>query len=194
MGADAGARLLIDGVLRLDDWAPAQTYPTTLPTVAVPLTAGSHTIVMEYYDTTGTARATLTWYSCAGPALGWHGEYYGNSTLTGSPARCRDDTAVNFNWGTTTVPITGVAVDNYSVRWTRTQNFTAGNYRFTMGSDAGARLLIDGVLELDQWSPAHLYGTPPNVVRTLAAGNHTIVMEYYETTGTARATLTWVAL
>jgi hypothetical protein len=63
-----------------------------------------------------------------------------------------------------------------------------------MGSDAGARLLIDGVLVLNQWSPAHAYGTPPNVVRTLAAGSHTIVMEYYETTGTARATLTWVAL
>jgi hypothetical protein len=196
MGSDAGARLLVDGAPVLDNWSP-HGYPSTalLPTIAVTLSAGSHTIVMEYYDTTGTARATLKWYSCAGPALGWHGEYYGNSTLSGSPARCRDDTAVNFNWGTTTVPITGVAVDNYSVRWTRTQNFTAGNYRFTMGSDAGARLSIDGLLVLDQWSPAHTYpGTPSVVVRTLAAGDHTIVMEYYETTGTARVALSWVAI
>jgi hypothetical protein len=196
MGSDAGARLYVDGALVIDNWAPAHTYQTalTLPTIAVPLTAGNHTIVMEYYETTANARATLSWYSCAGPTVGWHGEYFSNTTLTGPPTRCRQDGSVNFNWGAA-APITGVPADNFSVRWTRTQNFTAGNYRFTMGSDAGARLFVDGALVLDNWAPAHTYpATPPNVVLNLSAGNHTIVVEYYETTLNARATLAFVAV
>jgi hypothetical protein len=45
-------------------------------------------------------KASLSWYSCAGPAAGWHGEYYGNNALTGAPTLCRDDASVNFDWGT----------------------------------------------------------------------------------------------
>ena len=66
---------------------------------------------------------------CLAPATGWRGEYFSNSTLAGLPTRCRDDASVNFDWAAA-APITGVPADNFSVRWTRTQNFTAGNYRF----------------------------------------------------------------
>jgi hypothetical protein len=108
--------------------------------------------------------------------------------LSGSPVLCRNDSSVNFNWGTG-APAPGLPSNQFSVRWTRTTNFAADTYTFTVGSDDGARLYIDGVLVLDWWND-HSYGTR-TVNRTLSAGAHTIVLEYYENGGSARATLTW---
>ena len=60
MGTDDGGRLYIDGVLVIDRWVD-QGYPSTIPSASVRLTAGTHTIVMEYYENGGDAAATLTW-------------------------------------------------------------------------------------------------------------------------------------
>ena len=62
-------------------------------------------------------------------------------------------------------------------------------YRFTTITDDGVRLKIDGATVIDKWlnQPATSY----SVDRTLAAGNHTVIMEYYENTGAAVAKLVW---
>ena len=39
----------------------------------------------------------------------------------------------------------------FSVQWARIQTFVAGTYTFTLGTDDGGRLLIDGALVLDRW-------------------------------------------
>ena len=109
-------------------------------------------------------------------------------SLAGSAVLCRSDPSLNFNWGSG-APAPGLPSNQFSVRWTRTVNFSAGSYTFVLGSDDGARLYIDGVRVIDWWSD-HGYGTR-SVTRTLSAGNHTIVMEYYENGGSARATLSW---
>jgi hypothetical protein len=195
MGSDDGSRLYIDGTLVLDKWND-QGYPTPQPTVTRTLSAGSHTIVMEQYENGGDAAATLTWTQrvpvvCPTAPSGWLGQYYDNQTLSGSPVVCRDDAAINFNWGGGS-PDASVPADHFSIRWTRTQSFAAGVYTFTMGSDDGSRLYIDGALVLDTWYDQS-YPTPqPTVTQTLSAGNHTIVMEQYENGGDAAATLTWV--
>ena len=51
-------RLYIDGALKLDEWFDqgATTY-----NVDVPLSAGNHSIKMEYYEAAGGAVASLTW-------------------------------------------------------------------------------------------------------------------------------------
>jgi hypothetical protein len=115
------------------------------------------------------------------------GEYYSNQNLTGSPTFCRDDVGIAFNWGGGS-PKSGFPGDHFSVRWTKTVNFSNGNHVFTMGSDDGSRLYIDGVKVLDMWRDQS-YATG-NVTRGLS-GTHTIVMEFYENGGLADATLTW---
>jgi hypothetical protein len=157
------------------------------------MTAGSHTVVMEFFQGGGQARATLAWTPvvpavCPTTVTGWLGEYFRNRTLTGPVMLCRNDVAINFDWGSGT-PGAPIPVDDFSVRWTRTQAFTAGSYTFQLGSDDGARLYIDGVLVGDWWYDVSY--TTRAVTRSLTAGNHTIVMEYYERGGSARATLRW---
>jgi hypothetical protein len=79
----------------------------------------------------------------------------------------------------------GLSNHHFSVRWTKTQTFVAGTYQFALGTDAGGRLYVDGVLVLDDWAE-HTYPTPPpSVQRTLTSGPHTVLVEYYDTEGVA---------
>lgn len=57
--ADDGARVIIDGVTRLNRW----TYNWLQPEVStsIPLTAGEHDIVVEYIDRTGNAGLRVSW-------------------------------------------------------------------------------------------------------------------------------------
>lgn len=126
--------------------------------------------------------------ACPGTYNGWVGEYYTNMALTGAPALCRDDATLNFDWANGS-PGTGVPADQFSVRWTRTVTFTAGSHNFTVGGDDGVRLSIDGTSALNWWQD-HGYGTQ-SVARTLTAGTHVVVLEFYENGGQARATLDW---
>jgi prepilin-type N-terminal cleavage/methylation domain-containing protein len=126
--------------------------------------------------------------ACPGTYADWVGEYYTGVNPTGTPALCRNDTALNFNWAGAG-PGNGVPADNFSARWTRTVTFTAGSHNFTVGSDDGSRLLIDGTALINYWSD-HGYGTM-SAATTLTAGPHTVVLEYYERGGSAQATLAW---
>jgi len=55
---DDGVRLYIDGVLKLDRWEPAVG---TSHSVDIQLAAGSHVLVVEYFENTRAARVKLTW-------------------------------------------------------------------------------------------------------------------------------------
>jgi prepilin-type N-terminal cleavage/methylation domain-containing protein len=194
MGSDDGSRLSIDGGIVLDRWA-VQGYPANPPTVTLVLTGGDHVVVMEYFEQVASARATLSWgpaapgvIVCSAVPTGWLTEYFANATLSGPPSACRDQASIDVDWGGG-APLAGMPADDFSVRWTRTQTFAAGPYTFTMGSDDGSRLLVDGVVILDRWTD-HGYPTAvPSVTATLTQGPHTVVMELYEHTGGARATL-----
>ena len=54
---DDGVRLKIDGVTVIDKWVNGSSTKS----YTGPLTAGSHVIVMEYYDYGSNARAILNW-------------------------------------------------------------------------------------------------------------------------------------
>ncbi|MCU1360424.1 MAG: hypothetical protein JWN99_1713, partial [Ilumatobacteraceae bacterium] len=190
MGSDDGARLYIDGAIVMDDWV-LRSHSSRVITQL--LGTGPHNIVMEYFQGPGLADASLTWApvvaaTCPNTATGWLGEYFRNRSLTGPATLCRDDAAINFDWAQGT-PGAPIPTDDFSVRWTRTQTFAAGNYAFQIGSDDGARLYVDGVLVGDWWYDTSYVTRTVN--RTLSAGSHTIVMEFYERGGEAHATLTW---
>ena len=126
--------------------------------------------------------------ACPGTYAGWVGEYYANVNLSGAAALCRDDATLNFTWAGAS-PGTGVPADNFSVRWTRSVTFTAGAHNFTVGSDDGSRVYVDGTLLIDFWTD-HSYATKSGS-QTLTAGSHVIVVEFYERGGQAQASIAW---
>ncbi len=173
--------------------------PATGAVTGKPTSAGATTVTVAVADAAGATASTtypMTVTStvpagCSPTMVGWRGEYFSNINLTAPSTVCRDDAAINFDWAYGS-PDPGVRVsDNFSVRWTRTVDFTAGQYVFTLGSDDGGRLYIDGALVIDRWVDQAYPASPPTYLATLTEGAHTIVVEYYERGGYAKAVLNW---
>jgi hypothetical protein len=144
--------------------------------------AASHPLVAGAAATTRTATYTLS----ACPAGQYRAQYFANRTLTGAAATTRCEPApLAQNWGSGGPPGTGV--NNFSARWTGTFTFPGGRRTFTATSDNGIRVWLDGVRIVDRWGRA---GTS-RVTRTVAAGQHTVRVDYWEGTGPASARLTW---
>src|SRR6266498_3813313 len=124
----------------------------------------------------------------------WHGEYFtiADPMIPGAtPILVREDAKIDFDWGANS-PDSSIPTDNFSVRWSRTLTLAAGSYRFTTDTDDGVRLKIDGVTVLD-----HFVAQAPTTWQadvTLAAGEHAIVMEYFEGSGDASARLAYSLL
>jgi hypothetical protein len=119
----------------------------------------------------------------------WTGQYFNNTSLSGSPAVTREDANIDFDWGLGT-PVAGVTADNFSVRWTRSVTLTAGDYNFFAYTDDGVRLWVDDAQVLDEWhdQQARQYVA----ALPLEAASHDLKMEYYEGTGAAVARLGWI--
>ncbi len=119
----------------------------------------------------------------------WRGEYFNNTTLSGSPVLVRYDSVLRFEWGLH-APGAGVSADNFSARWTRTVNLEwTGNYRFYANSDDGLRVWVDDLLVIDQWLDRQDAWVTADV--SLAAGEHRLKVEYYEHEGAAMAKLVY---
>jgi hypothetical protein len=113
---------------------------------------------------------------------GWQASYWNNITLSGAPVVTRVDADVNFNWGLGS-PAPEIGVDNFSARWTRALEVTQpGDYRFTLNSDDGSRLFIDGQLVINAWYD-HGSARTFSATRTLGTGSHEVRIEYYERRG-----------
>ncbi|CAG0937750.1 beta-glucosidase [Thermoflexales bacterium] len=177
--ADDGLRLWIDGKLILDEWHSAA--PTAY-TRDVNLTAGWHSFRIEFYEGSGNALVQFRIENVPQTFPNWKGEYFANKTLSGQPALTRDDASIGFEWGHG-APANGLPVDGFSVRWTRTLKFEAGIYRFSLRSDDGVRLWIDGILQIDEWHNSGGQTFTRDV--QLGAGDHALKIEYFEDTGGA---------
>jgi uncharacterized protein YraI len=179
--------LWVNGRLLIDKWLDEAA---TVYNAEIDLAGGAIPVTLEYYEGAGGASLNLSWLrvSGTGTITAWRGEYFNNTSLSGTPALVRDDDNIDFNWGNGS-PAQGINSDNFSVSWTRTlQNVAAGKYRFTANADDGVRVWVNGALVIDKWSDH----TPQDFVSDVdfAGGNMEIVMEYYENSGGARANLT----
>jgi hypothetical protein len=192
---DNGVRLYIDGQKIIDQWAelPLNTY-----TADMALTAGNHEIKLELVEYSGGASISLSWAdvtNCVAivPAGRWKGEYYNNTTLAGSSAMVRDDGAdyLAFNFGDGGPGGNcGLGVDNFSARWTRTVNFAASIYRFSVTGDDGVRLYVDGNLKIDKWFSQGATTYTADVTFS-SPGSHQVKLEYFEGGGPGIALLSW---
>jgi glucose/arabinose dehydrogenase/PKD repeat protein len=185
VSGDDGVRLYVDGQIVLDKWFP---QGVTTYTVTRQLSAGSHQLVLEYFEAGGDAVARFSYAPTSEPPPPppepFAAEYFANSTLTGDPVLSRTDAVLDFDWGEGT-PDPAVPADRFSARWTRTKTYAAGTYRFSVTGDDGIRVLVDGTPVVDGW----LYQPPTTYTANvpLAAGEHTVVVEYFEWTGGAVA-------
>jgi hypothetical protein len=157
---------------------------------------GTHQLRVAYFERAGLARIHF-WYEAVGTApppappapaptplpapvstrLGtWRGEFFNNSTLSGTAAVVRADAAIDFDWGWG-APAAGMNRDNFSARWSGNFAFEGGRYRFTTTSDDGVRVTVDGQRVIDAWTP--MRGTRTGEV-TLSPGTHAVQVEYFE--------------
>ncbi len=196
---DDGMRVWVDGQQIIDSWR--EQPPTTYSNV-IYLGPGHHLVVVEYQDLREGAVAKLSWRqetpepptptptpvpppSSTGP---WLGEYFNNGTLSGTPVLVRQEQAIDFNWGTGS-PAPQVSPDLFSARWTRTVDLPAGNYRFRIVVDDGARLFVNGHTLIDAWREQAPTAYTGDIY--LPGGPVTVHMEYYERNESATAQLTW---
>lgn len=219
--SDDGVRLWVNGQQIINNWTD-HSVTTNNSTSVVLTSGQSYTIVMEYYENGGSAVAKLNWlipgygtYSaistqtasnpntgasctisgqCSGGGLlgGASGKYYNNTTLTGSPAATRIDTAIDFNWDTGSPGVTGIGTDNFSVHWDSYIKVpTTGNYQFETVSDDGVRLWINNQLVIDNWTThSQTSDTTGNIALT-AGVSYSVKVEYFEAGGVSIIALHW---
>jgi hypothetical protein len=177
--ADDGVRFYVDGFLFINEWHDNDGSPYS---VEVPLGAGTHTFVIEYYENEGNASIWFTAQQL-GDNTRWRGEYYATDRVTGFPTVVRFDERLDFDWGNG-APHGLIPADRFSARWTRSITLDAGYYRFDMTVDDAVRFWIDNVLVLDQWRSAN--NADYSVTVPLTAGAHTFKIEYADFGGRAR--------
>ncbi len=143
---------------------------------------------------TETATPTLTPTPTFEPPqpVAWTAEYYANAFLGGDPALVREEPGPNLahNWSDGS-PDPAVPADGFSARWTERFFWPAGNYRFTLEVDDGARVWVNEHLLIDAW-----VGGPAVISQDIYLDRrpYTLRVEYYEVALEARIQLTIEAL
>jgi len=125
-----------------------------------------------------------------GNGIGLKAEYFANSTLTLPVAVTNISPTINYAWSA--APAAGVLLSTFSVRWTgQIQAARTDLYTFQTEANGGARLYIDGVMVINKWTDTGAVQTNTYQMNLVAGTKHTIMFEYFQSTGAARARLRW---
>lgn len=176
--SDDGIRVYIDGQLKIDQW---NDHGTTSHSVDVQMNKGVHSVKVEFYERTVSARLKLDITKKVFPNI-WNTLCFNGINLQGPAILNRTDAAVNFVWNASS-PDPSVPLDNFSCRFTKSNYYSKGTYNFRATADDGVRVYIDGELVLNQWKDQP--STTFNFQKTLTAGVHEIKIEYFESFGGA---------
>jgi hypothetical protein len=156
-------------------------------------TRGDCQLKLEYFKTNGDARVELDWELLEEASYpDWKAEYFANRFLLGQPLLVRNDEVPVFDWGEG-APFAEMPRNAFSVRWTRTKSFEAGTYEFYARVDDGIRVYVDGALVLDEWEFGQ--GVREYTAEAyIEAGEHEVVVEYFDRRGEATITFWWVRM
>jgi beta-glucosidase len=117
-------------------------------------------------------------------------QFFNNMTLSGSPVATRTDPNVDFNWNGQS-PQSGVNATQWSAKWTGTIDPPAtGTYTFSLTSDDGSRLFINGQQVIDNWRD-QAANTETATVSLTAGQPASIEVDYYQNGGASSVTLGW---
>ncbi len=124
---DDGVRLSIDGQLQINQWVPR---PLTLDQVDITLSAGTHRVVVEYFEQYGDALAKLSWARRASDGDGIVRINAGGGTYADSFNNFweADQFVSNTN---PTVPLTATASEEAQPIWNTTDDQLSINERAT---------------------------------------------------------------
>ena len=168
---------------------------TVTPYNGIKARAGSGATVSFYQGIAGSTGAlppvpTSALTPSQGSGTGLYGQFFNNTTLTGTPVLTRQDPNVDFNWAGAS-PGAGVNTTNWSVKWTGSITPpTTGSYTFSLTSDDGSRMYVNGNLVVNNW--ANQVSTTKTGTVTLTAGQKaTIEVDYYQSGSLSNATLGW---
>ena len=162
------------------------TSPTGNPAVAVSVFVPSEAAApgeagqLVYYREFGTV---------ADPASGVSGTYFDNSDFTGS-SLVRTDPRIDFDFGTGR-PSPNLGADQFAVRWSgQVRVDRSESYTFYTQSDDGARLWINGVPLVNDWTDHGVVENRGTIALT-AGRRYDLRMEFYDNGGGALARLLW---
>jgi autotransporter-associated beta strand protein len=121
---------------------------------------------------------------------GLKGEYFDDVHFS-KPKLTRTDAEINFDWGTDS-PDKSVEADTFSVRWSGLLLVPeTGTYTFSVLSNEGVRLYINGVPIIDQFEDQETQWIDAKPIKLTARQLVEIQLEYYENAGPAVAKLKW---
>jgi LysM repeat protein len=182
--ADDGVRVWVDNVLIIDQW---HDTPPKLYTADRQLSAGNHSLQVDYYQNQGAALVRF-WPERINGQAAWKAKFFNNKKLEGSPFAERQYNAIDFDWGKN-APLSGITADYFSIRFNGDFHFVGGKYRFTATVDDGIRIWLDDTLIMDQWHPTSVRTYTVDV--DVSEGQHHLKVEYFEETGYAVCKVKW---
>lgn len=156
---------------------------------STPVPTATSTRTATSVPPTSTAVPPTATVSASGcPTNQYRALYYDNTSFSGTPkvSRCENG-PIAYRWGIGS-PVSGIGIDNFSVRWSGAHDFEAGTYTFRVFADDGVRLRVDGATILDQWQSQ---AAGWEIQRTMTAGTHQIEVDYYDGMAGASIEVSW---
>lgn len=170
---DDGVRVWLDNVLIIDQWHDTEPKEYIADKQ---LSAGTHSLQIDYYQNTGTAQINF-WTDRVDGAAAWKANFFNNARLEGDPSAVQSYDTIQFDWGLK-APVTGITADYFSARFTGEFHFVGGSYRFTATADDGIRVYVDDTLIIDQWHETSVRTYTADV--DVSEGNHKLKVEYFD--------------
>ncbi|MEA4884682.1 MAG: PA14 domain-containing protein [Clostridia bacterium] len=113
---------------------------------------------------------------------------FGSPSVAGTPAVTRWEDKFSHSWGSGN-PAPAINSNCFSARFTAQVPLNSGAYEFTVVSDDGARMWIDGTLVVDAW---YAQDDGRHVARRhMSQGVHKIEIHYFERWGEAYLNVEW---
>ncbi len=116
--------------------------------------------------------------------------YYGGTDLSGNPIATGEASNIDYNWKGSS-PTSGVPATDWSASWSGTLiPPKTGTYTFSLTSDDGSRLYIDGKELINNWGD-HAATTKTARIQLTAGQQVNIRVEYYQAGGDSSLSLGW---
>jgi beta-N-acetylglucosaminidase len=202
--ADDGIRVYVDGKLVVDEWNNG-SFRESAVKLSISDRSGVpdnekniHWIEVEYYDSAYSGKVDFFLEPFANSYNNtWVGEIYpntsfsGDATILGGTHAQSKITNLAFNWKTGS-PASNIPVNNFSARFTKEVNLTAGHYLFTANGDDAFRVYLDGKLVLNSWPNSDFKDKKTAVY--IGSGKHKLVVEYSEYSAAAHVSFDYQRL